>query len=914
MLLCVVMLAGWPTSAACANSGEAPALTVAVVADRGSIDAGIPDLLTLELAQVEGVQTVERSDIRRLLREQMLTAALAPAGSSRRLELGQLLKADWLVLLRLIRSGREQFLSCTISETVVGARLRTEILPVGNRDPDRVATECRDIFEQTRDHFRNGIHRLIGVLPFASNNLVHDFDALQSAYPTLLQSALMRVPGVAVLEIDEAHSIRRELDVTAKDLRRRHLPLFVVGEYSVDRDDGTVSLLVSLQDGEGERKRVEHDGLSRDAAVELLTGSLVSELLEVADSDSLQPLSRRAQFDVLADRASRLSGIGEYAMALPLREAALLVTPDSFSQRVHTLYDFTMVWTTGPYANWKQDNKPPEDVDAAVEEWETVVESMHIAYGHLEYLIANRMINLREAATLLAPMNLRMSKVRQAKHPVTGQYGYDVWKEYFWRMIERCIELDPELRNGRVHPLIWRMPGHGNSEPSDEWSHQAQFELFWAHAGWLALAQPAVTPPEGLAWPAWRLERLRRLMPILARQPLMSAAMINRFGHLDRSPFRPTSWFFSNMLSAEEHTQAFRDAAQGFVAQGGKAGLYGAWLLLGLDLQAGVKEEAFDAMRRRAQALGDQTLRHIEPVTYDEGRDVDEFPEHLAIVVRRHVNDTTAGRPGIPNVPGRPPPLSGKRHRAPMNPIPPRDPNQRVTFHRRDIASMWTGMLKCTDQLDVYWNPLQVEIMTAPGQLRTIYRRTRPDSQIADVLWDGEQFWIVTASAGIHILAPDGQPLGVLLPDARVTPGDDGVAVETGSTTRIPPYNAGQQRPLIPGRELELFLSRTNFAGTLRVYPVEPGRCIAWGRYGPKGRLWFAEISFTAGRREPFQVRVFHTATRLAPRRPTPEEDRDIHLIFQPAWHREMTLDGRRLLLIGRLDPPGQGTVDLIVG
>ena len=138
---CQFLLCG---QAAAADTQETQtSQTIAVVADQATIGSGIPDLLTIELAQLDGVRTVDRVTIQSIVHEQTLASAITPAGSAERLRLGQLLKADLLVFLRVSQSGDEQLLHVCISETSIGARLQTSILATDKREPDRIAADCR---------------------------------------------------------------------------------------------------------------------------------------------------------------------------------------------------------------------------------------------------------------------------------------------------------------------------------------------------------------------------------------------------------------------------------------------------------------------------------------------------------------------------------------------------------------------------------------------------------------------------------------------------------------------------------------------------------------------------------------------------------------------------------------------------
>ena len=73
---------------------------VAVIASRSPGVEKLAPLLELELGKKQGIVLLEREHIKEVVREQELQALAAAEGTSKRIGLGKLLKADLLILLR----------------------------------------------------------------------------------------------------------------------------------------------------------------------------------------------------------------------------------------------------------------------------------------------------------------------------------------------------------------------------------------------------------------------------------------------------------------------------------------------------------------------------------------------------------------------------------------------------------------------------------------------------------------------------------------------------------------------------------------------------------------------------------------------------------------------------------------------
>ena len=99
---------------------------------------------------------------------------------------------------------------------------------------------------------------------------------------------MLTVPGVAVLEVDEARAIGQELAGTGGAIRDRLVPLFVAGEYATSRAvpaaAPTVRLKIQVIQGDRRLETVSPRGLTEAEAVQLLAERLPQNLIATASA------------------------------------------------------------------------------------------------------------------------------------------------------------------------------------------------------------------------------------------------------------------------------------------------------------------------------------------------------------------------------------------------------------------------------------------------------------------------------------------------------------------------------------------------------------------------------------------------------------------------------------------------------
>jgi hypothetical protein len=359
---------------AAAASGTVPARRLAILSSEEIQESGLSDLLTVQLQELPNVGLVERTLLKEVMDEVALTIMLGADQPENRRKAGALLKDDMLVLLSLQKGEDSENVKVVISDCSSGARLHIGWVP----------------FER----FKEGVRQIIGVSYFISRNLVHDYDHLQAGYTNLLGNALSSLPGIAVIEIEEARSIRLEEQLAGDMQTDRVVPLFVEGEFRVDKGKAKkpseVHMTVRISDNAGTVRQIERKDLSMDKVAQFITDDVATELLRMSKAPSLKVLDKQQQLEKLVARASEFARVGAWEESIALREAALLVHPNSVDQRIKLMDEYRHI------------RKRVVSIEPS---WLNITgEYEHLRwrhrFEHLEYLIYNKLISMKDAREL----------------------------------------------------------------------------------------------------------------------------------------------------------------------------------------------------------------------------------------------------------------------------------------------------------------------------------------------------------------------------------------------------------------------------------------------------------------------------------------------------------------------------------
>ncbi|HUT31602.1 MAG TPA: hypothetical protein VMX13_17560 [Sedimentisphaerales bacterium] len=372
--ICILVVGGLWHCVAVTALGAAPARRAAILSSKEIRESGLSDLLTVQMQELPGVELVERDLLKSVMNEVGLFMMLGADQPENRRKAGALLKADILVLLTVEQIAEEKRIKVIISECSNGARLRVGWVLY---DARYIHGACRDLMKIVREtlaRFEGGVKQIVGVSYFVSRNLVHNYDHLQAGYANLLSSALSSSPGVAVIEIEEARSLRLEEELAGDMQTDRVVPLFVQGEFRVQnpgsKEQARVNMTVTISDSSGTIRQMDYNDLPMDGAAGFLTDDVRLEVLRLSRSPSLKTLDKEKQFARLVADASEFAIVGEWKYSIGMREAAVLLKPDSVAQRRKLIYEYLGV------------DKP------------------RFALEHLEAMIYRHLISIGEAVTL----------------------------------------------------------------------------------------------------------------------------------------------------------------------------------------------------------------------------------------------------------------------------------------------------------------------------------------------------------------------------------------------------------------------------------------------------------------------------------------------------------------------------------
>lgn len=847
-----------------ATVASAPAVTGqlyhrwAIVSDEPLAKSPVGDLLTAELSNVQGIELVERDQIDAALKELKLSQSLADDVRSR-LQLGRILKTDALVILSTLAgqpatslpavtpttqpssSKAATFLKIVIADCRQGARLRTDFVPYEPAQVEETTASILQTVLQTRARFAGGLQKVVGISDFVCRNFTHDYDQYQSGFAYLLENALAGLPGVAVIETEEARAIQRELTLSATAGISRTVPFFVEGTYEI-RSDGMprsakVQIEIRVSGSDGKTASLQQVDLSPAQAAHWLSVEAPQEITALAGTVAGRAFSPEDQIASLEARAKTFAGIGAFEHSAPLREAILLLKPDDIQQHRALAGEYgTLRWRCFSRA---------EDL-AAKDPTRDRLLSQGIGYfsaglDHAEYLI-------RKKAMLLDEGTLQLANA--------------------WQGARRIVEVHPQAteawdvakRFGRnAASSIWELPL--TSKPSSRTAQELQFMREDRYVDYeyhlMKLALTRLRTQEDFDF---LLDVLCRIIP---ETEAPSAAMMNWItmtsSQLADGWTHPPKAMYLSLLEKLRESPRPQNILLG---RFGMLQYKASRMIKNRDSTARLDEllEELDALATDAQPY-QKRMRSVEGGA----------PLYARVCALRDlVRDPD--RWNKPRVYPRPT----------SRPVPPDDlAVDRLRFHRITFqlpiqelkaaqqaryanrrgtyktSHVFNQVLACGDSLDVWWSADNIMLMRTPGVLERLWG-SDPYS-VGDVAWDGKQIWVATLDDGIRLLTADGRMAARIGADDGLLPADRG----------------------------------------LRLHRLSSGKMVAVGNHGPGNRTWCAIIDVEQDRP---RIQVFHTATQvdrsaLGDGRTAPS------LTFEPTWFLECEnphRPGYQMLLLGR--------------
>lgn len=300
---------------------------------------GAESLLLANLSTVGGATLLERTEVRRIMRERGLTLGFGRMPAENR-RVGELLGADALVLLRLSRQRERAILETRVVSVATGlvTSLRLSqwdphaLEPWTNETAGQCAADVPRIFTPPREA------RLVAVAPLSAST--NDIEARETErrLTLLLAAQLARLPGVFLLERNELLRLTSEPGAVDGDLLESGWlisgSIEVLGAQAGRAPENRLSLKLE-SGGQGPARKISAAGRA-DAPLQLVQAAAreIGTVLSVRADVAWEPL-REAGVHYERSRILARSQIWPEAQAAAEAAWALgLQTDDVLRQRV----------------------------------------------------------------------------------------------------------------------------------------------------------------------------------------------------------------------------------------------------------------------------------------------------------------------------------------------------------------------------------------------------------------------------------------------------------------------------------------------------------------------------------------------------------------------------------------------------
>lgn len=818
---------------------QAASLRWAILGDAGSRPQKIADLVFARLSANEDIELVERDLLSEIARERELSLVFRAESVAGRVNLLELMKADRLVCLSERSDGSPPTLRVVIAESAQGARLAARDYPMESEQA--VVGQVVALIHRCSRQYAQGVKAVVGVAPFTPDNLEHDYDSLSTAYRDLLQGKLSLLPGVAVIEMDEARAIAAEIAIGGSKVKSRITPILIDGHYKVVQDGAGVAFGIRATQGETIVVSVQ-ETVARVDVPSFFSKQLLTPALKEHVERTRVPVDD--QFRWLVTQAESFSRLALPVQSAGLREAALLLKPDHVQERLSLLADYRKIFGRRGYLS-KQDVREYSEAaynDVVARHVETYVSALH----HVEYLIMNRMIDREVAADLIAK-HAAKTLISPFPYNYSGGVNGEPLKR---RSAEILIQAeDAELAMHKlVMPVFYSLPGPNPNRGLG----LANFDQYLM-LSYLTRVDSAGPTPKQLEECLYFFNELcpedRRTTYELQHFFGRGRPEIDRFAQITSD-----EWLaFLDELSQSKKALVRAMAEYGRI----KAAL---WRQEGLESH----REGLAARVKTLMATW-QTLpvkqsrrRNGEPIFRDLKRLDEKLAPHEKVVTPKRTYptkpDTWQTDPSTWRYSGYPEMLGHLRFK-----------QLGVTMEGEHGTTAYPPKLSFTQgnkDVDFLWN--QTGVWRLDAELRMCRVAEDAADPVKNVLWDGTHLWILSGE--------------------DYAKGEHSLAV----------YDAEGRR--LAGLDADDFSRHDK---TMRMIVIETGTVCVTGTFFPHDRTWLAMVSLVDGELE---LNEFHRATEVPTIQKDKRSYGNPNLVFVPRWMHVLNREEGQspLLLIGR--------------
>lgn len=291
----------------------------------------VADLLAIRLTENDFI-TVDRTHLGTVIAERVLAQAFADADPSARRQVGSVAGADLLVLLTTKDKEGKQMVEWTVASMPSGLRLASGASTWNELHADDTLQAILESVRRAQRLSQNEYLQLVCVPAFLCTGPTFDHSGRPETFAKLTEEILLAAPNVAVVALAEVDALKRETQLTAREIVRR-VPLTILGSFDTRRVESvlrTTLVIKLLAAGEtlGERRLVDVD----DAQIAPALSEAITDLLKEHSDVRLQPRSG-GEVPVLTDQALAYMEVGALEDAIPLLQTAVLLEPDNLDTR-----------------------------------------------------------------------------------------------------------------------------------------------------------------------------------------------------------------------------------------------------------------------------------------------------------------------------------------------------------------------------------------------------------------------------------------------------------------------------------------------------------------------------------------------------------------------------------------------------
>ena len=803
------------TSAVASEPAAAPPASLhrwGILATEDVRATGLPDLIGAALSADTSLELVERELLAETLREIDLASVLGAKSTAARLQVGKTLGAQGLMLLSMEKHAGRDALRFDLCDCRYGVRLRSEMLPYAAADREGLVQRCVARLGEVRRQHESGVRRIVCVTDFVSRNVQNTFAYMQAACGQLLRERLLRVPGVAVVELDEAEAIGRERQLQGTEIRESPT-LFIRGEFRVvaapDKTADVVNLKVELFDGRQTRD-ISRAGVPLGGVADVLTGDVAAEILEHMDAAG-HGLKTRELAQAIAQRAQAFASLGLLDRAASLREAVLMIDPDDADQRIRLMAERPEPLFP---AGYRRPDGYSDEREVVIANWpEAWQRELRLPFfmAHTEELIRRRLVNPREAVHLLelcrceayAEMEIVITRIGipAVKGRVTEELSASA-EAFFWRMAPLVVALDRGIAEGRNRNQMYeplqqlRMEDRPGADPMTA-AEQDALATHWLvllnmKLGVVASSSRPMVGRDGnvIQFPggavqlervvhfkdANRLDKTLDILQTLAPADLRPHPEMLLLLSDTRLPMG--QWVFGQQRFSAEEKRAFHErlarSPRPGVAFCGRYGL-----------------ACLDA-RSDDPAVAARTVTEIDWLTENYPRFAlttgnrkghpAQRPEQACLSHLKAIRDTCQRRAAPPRTISSPLPTLADERRLFAGPEPhirlcrqPRVVAEKLDLRFPENPRLW---INCDDRFDVIVGRFSAYLMRRQGELTPLVERPadavlqNQDLVASAAHWDGTYLWLGVGNS-LRLFDAEGRKLGRLdpstdLPDVSI--------------------------------------------------------------------------------------------------------------------------------------------------